>query len=386
MPPGTPVPRRNSLTRAEFVREFMLPNLPVLIGPSATSEWRARREWVDPATGRPNLDFLRSAFGQAAVDVADCGERWFSDQRKSRMPFAEFVDQWKEEIGRRERGEAPEWVGYCKDWHLARDFPEYKAYTLFDGFRDDWLNAWYDARGDDDYRFVYMGCKGTWTPFHADVLKSYSWSSNVCGRKRWVLFYPGQEDLFTDKFGDLVYLSSQADPERFPHFDKAVRIECVQEPGETLYVPSGWYHEVYNLEDTISINHNWINAFNIDFAAHALLAELGRIEASIDHLREGMTAAEWDDQCQLMLRSLAGLDFAGFRDWMKFVASQLAAAVQPLDAAAAVETCTPAMDAATLDVAIAAMSGARIQEALALLNQFPWLNSGAVGHDPAHAD
>lgn len=34
-----------------------------------------------------------------------------------------------------------------------------------------------------DYRFVYLGPAGSWTPLHADVLRSYSWSANVAGRK-----------------------------------------------------------------------------------------------------------------------------------------------------------------------------------------------------------
>jgi hypothetical protein len=58
-------------------------------------------------------------------------------------------------------------------------------------------------------------------------------------------------------------------------------IECIQESGETLFVPSSWFHYVYNLvmvtcisalsvrshipqEDTLSINHNWLNGANID--------------------------------------------------------------------------------------------------------------------------
>ena len=30
---------------------------------------------------------------------------------------------------------------------------------------------------------MYLGPKGTSTAIHADVLRSYSWSTNVCGRK-----------------------------------------------------------------------------------------------------------------------------------------------------------------------------------------------------------
>jgi hypothetical protein len=40
----------------------------------------------------------------------------------------------------------------------------------------------------DDYRFVYLGPATSYTPLHCDVLRSFSWSVNVCGRKRWTLY------------------------------------------------------------------------------------------------------------------------------------------------------------------------------------------------------
>lgn len=51
-----------------------------------------------------------------------------------------------------------------------------------------------------DYRFVYMGPAGSWTPCHADVLRSYSWSANVCGRKRWRLLPPDQAWMLLDRW------------------------------------------------------------------------------------------------------------------------------------------------------------------------------------------
>jgi hypothetical protein len=94
-----------------------------------------------------------------------------------------------------------------------------QAYRLPVYFADDWLNAYYHhkqataagapaAQQQDqaagtgvqssswrggsaraavqvsDYRFLYLGPAGSWTPLHHDVLCSYSWSANVCGRKR----------------------------------------------------------------------------------------------------------------------------------------------------------------------------------------------------------
>ena len=43
--------------------------------------------------------------------------------------------------------------------------------------------------------------QGTSTPLHADVLRSFSWSTNVAGRKRWRLLAPRQTHLLYDRFG-----------------------------------------------------------------------------------------------------------------------------------------------------------------------------------------
>ena len=140
---------------------------------------------------------------------------------------------------------APLW--YCKDMHLAASFPRYHAYTCPPYFQDDWLNEWHDSRrvqqeaqqeqqeqqqaaeqpqqcrrqdwdcgtaavaataasasGAErvsDYRFVYLGPAGTCTPLHADVLRSYSWSANVAGRKRWRLLPPQHAHLVMDRRG-----------------------------------------------------------------------------------------------------------------------------------------------------------------------------------------
>ncbi|ESS32441.1 histone lysine demethylase JMJD4 [Toxoplasma gondii VEG] len=51
-------------------------------------------------------------------------------------------------------------------------------------FEDDWfLKA--PVRDREDYRFAYLGPRGTCTPWHSDVLGTSSWSANVCGVKRW---------------------------------------------------------------------------------------------------------------------------------------------------------------------------------------------------------
>lgn len=141
---------------------------------------------------------------------------------------------------------------------IFQEYPDYVAYTTPLFFVDDWLNMYLDShpmhRDSDianhknevncaDYRFVYIGakgnfyffkscsilcftelgfcasvsypmlqvnvssliiitviwCLGTWTPLHADVFRSYSWSANVCGRKLWLFLAPSQSHLIFDR-------------------------------------------------------------------------------------------------------------------------------------------------------------------------------------------
>lgn len=45
---------------------------------------------------------------------------------------------------------------------FLRAFPEHDVYTTPVYFSSDWLNEYWDAIAVDDYRFVYMGPKGSW--------------------------------------------------------------------------------------------------------------------------------------------------------------------------------------------------------------------------------
>lgn len=155
---------------------------------------------------------------------------------------------------------------YLKDWKFAVAFPSFRLYTRPMYFKEDWLN---DVAGA--YKFVYLGPKHTCTRMHADVLRSYSWSSNVCGKKRWYLVRPEHTHLLKDVFGRVLCPHLHFDLENdlnrvlYPGLKSARKraFEVIQETGETIFVPSGWHHTVENLEDTLSINHNWLNGFNL---------------------------------------------------------------------------------------------------------------------------
>ncbi|KAI8582534.1 hypothetical protein K450DRAFT_170813 [Umbelopsis ramanniana AG] len=294
-----------------FLAEHLLKNEPALIGPALTASWRARTEWAQPIkktttrdhdnhnpTTEPNFQFLFQTFGAAQVQVADCLERDFTDQKRGNMTFAQFIEMWQ--------SNAEESAGryYLKDWHFVKAFPDYHAYEVPDIFEDDWMNEYWPSRDEedpDDYRFVYMGGDGTFTPFHADVYRSYSWSSNICGVKRWTLFPPGQEHLFKDKFGNNVYDIRDVDEKKFPRFSEAKRVVIYQVDGTTLFVPSGWWHQVENIGATISINHNWNNACNLKMMSKSLGSDLAEVCHTISDVKDMMDALEFEQTCQRIL-------------------------------------------------------------------------------------
>jgi len=41
-------------------------------------------------------------------------------------------------------------------------------------------------------------------------------------------------------------------------------IECIQYPGDTIFVPGAWWHAVMNLDHTVAITENVSNAGNFD--------------------------------------------------------------------------------------------------------------------------
>ncbi|KAI4326716.1 hypothetical protein MLD38_032000 [Melastoma candidum] len=316
------------LSYGEFVDRYMAKNLPVVLT-GLMDCWRACRDWVTP-DGKPNLSFFTLNFGASRVQVADCGSREFTDQRRVEMSVSEFVEEWRR---RQECGDIANLAGefrhvlYLKDWHFVREYPDYEAYRTPLFFKDDWLNLYLDhyrmhedsearSETDDvscsDYRFVYMGAKGSWTPLHADVFRSYSWSANVCGKKRWLFLSPSQHHLVFDRHmkHSIYDIYDEVSSTIFPNFEKSVWFECIQESGDIIFVPSGWYHQVHNMDDTISINHNWFNGHNLTWIWDLLSRDYDEAKEYIEDIRD--ICDDFEGLCQRNLAANTGMNFSDF--------------------------------------------------------------------------
>jgi len=350
---GTGILRRHAdeFSYEDFVADFLLPNQPVLIQGTNRS-WRASEEWVT-ADGSVDVDFLREKFGGATVSAMESSReaKAYGGGKCHEMTLREFLDTWwGAESWQKPAGGLTESAPlhltqpaalYLKDWHFVNEFPAYKAYECPPFFRDDWLNDYHDMLHTDagegssrpsivtsDYRFVYLGRKGTWTPIHADVLRSYSWSTNIAGRKRWLLLAPEHTHLLMDRFGrdiapsfNLATQDSDA-ANRFPNLAQAAELaqEVYQGVDEAIFVPSGWHHSVENVEDTLSINHNWVNPYNIHWGWDLMKREHTDAAAAIEDCRELSTPREFEDMVQRNMAANCGMDYFGLARFISAIA------------------------------------------------------------------
>jgi len=172
----------------------------------------------------------------------------------------------------------------------------------------------------NDYKFVYIGPEGSWTPLHSDVFSSYSWSANIVGTKKWIFLPPGEEMKLTDKLGNLVFDLQSPEARGLELKNGEVfKIELIQRTGEVVFVPSGWFHQVHNLQDTISINHNWFNGCNIQKVVSQLVIEFRKVQQELEDCRNESDLSEWNMLCQDLLKTSYGMNLYEILDLLYYI-------------------------------------------------------------------
>jgi hypothetical protein len=108
----------------------------------------------------------------------------------------------------------------------------------------------------------WLGPAGTVTPLHCDYDDNIF--AQIWGTKRIFLAPPHHDEFLYTSEANAILFGSPFDPDA-PDFDKfplarqATMIECVVNPGDLLYVPAGWYHQVRALTFSLSSNR-WARA------------------------------------------------------------------------------------------------------------------------------
>jgi hypothetical protein len=115
---------------------------------------------------------------------------------------------------------------------------------------------------------LWFGPANNITRLHYDVPNNFL--VHLYGRKRITLFAP-QDTARLYPFRTKAYNMSQTDIdkpdfERFPKLAEAQPYEAEIGPGDMLYIPPYWWHQVYSLEIGISANYWWMPRISQYFA------------------------------------------------------------------------------------------------------------------------
>jgi hypothetical protein len=229
------LPSRPGLSRDEFVREFVRLNRPVII-PGAAASWPALVKWTDT--------YLKDRCGSASVNVmmnrggASVAQQYAGVALSTTMRFSDYVDLVAS------GGPTNSYYLVAKNEFFANETTQVLAADV-----SPLSIAGTDCRGGQVK--LWFGPSGTHTPFHYDSKSSLF--VQVRGRKRVRLVSPWHSELMNQQTPWYAAaegkLNTKATDGR-PCFPEAV---VMLEPGDALFIPVGWWHEVTALDVSLSL-------------------------------------------------------------------------------------------------------------------------------------
>lgn len=258
MKPGAAIPRVQQLTPERFVRDYVCRNTPVIVT-DALADWELQARWT-PA-------YLNARFGDEPVQV-------YNDyfDLLDLLPLSDYLQRHGGDGGAR-----TSFVPYVRWYSKFRDVDFAWADTVFERLRDNWARPYFLP--DTDFllplapppqtadpvtdafpaKALFISGPGARTGLHVDPWSSDAVLCQVFGRKAWLMYAPDQSSAVTAA-GECVD-PDDPDPARFPHFDRVVpRYVFTLHPGESVYVPHGWFHHVRSETMSISLSWNFVHS------------------------------------------------------------------------------------------------------------------------------
>ncbi|XP_042023312.1 F-box protein At1g78280-like isoform X1 [Salvia splendens] len=244
------VERKENMSFEEFHMDYDCLK-PVMISGLADN-WPARKSWTS--------EELLLKYPETKFRISQ------RSSKKVSMKFKDYVSYTQVQ-----HDEDPLYIFSDEFGEVAPDL--LKEYSVPHIFKEDYFDV-LDIDQRPSYRWLIIGPERSGASWHVDPGLTSAWNTLLCGRKRWALYPPGRVPLgvtmhVNENDGD-VDIEGPSSLQWWLDFypllaDADKPIECTQLPGETIYVPSGWWHCVLNLETTIAVTQNFVNSKNFEF-------------------------------------------------------------------------------------------------------------------------
>lgn len=219
---------RSDLPYAEFVRQYQSPRLPVILS-DAIADWDALKKWTP--------DYLKQTIGDRNVPFRglaedQCTFHELTDRILNSTPTCPSTYMQNVDVER----DLPELYADIRP-RIRYAVPDWKSSRLMP---KDWLYT------NNIEAFFYGGGGTRLAGLHYDYYGVDAFISQVYGDKEFLIFSPEDTQYLYPKEEDPVNSCidnpMQPDLERFPLFREAHPIRFILRPGQTLYVPNGWWH------------------------------------------------------------------------------------------------------------------------------------------------
>ncbi len=233
------VEKRSGVSRDEFLERYVWGSRPVVLTDLA-HDWPAMKRW-SPSD-------LKARFGHLDVEVqmdrgADALYEQNKMQHRRQVRLSDFVDKV---VG---GGPTNEYYLTANNEMLRR--PEFAPLMKDIGSMPPYCQAADLARSAS----FWFGPAGTLTPLHHDTLMLLH--TQVVGRKRWRFISPLQTSMVYNAFEVYSPIDiDKPDLSRYPLFAQATIFDVVVEPGETMFLPLGWWHQVTSLDLSLSFSYS----------------------------------------------------------------------------------------------------------------------------------
>ena len=230
----TPIDVVEDITQEEFRKKYLIPRKPVVIRNMAKN-WPAYQKWT--------MEYMKETVGDVEVPLYDSSKADPSapiNASAAKMKFGDYID-------------------------LIQREPTDLRIFLFDPIKsapkllEDYLSPKELMGGFlDKYPNMFFGGKGSVTFLHYDIDMAHIFHTHFNGRKHILLFdYKWKDRLYKIPYATYAledYDISNPDFEKFPALDGVEGIECFLEHGDTLFMPTGWWHWMKYLDGSFSIS------------------------------------------------------------------------------------------------------------------------------------
>lgn len=215
------VDRRTGLTRDSFKEEYLIPRKPVVFT-DLMDTWPAKTKW--------SIEHLKSNYGHIKVPLYS--ENYSKPGKGYMSPDREAT--FKEYLTMLEAGPCPYRLFLFNIFLHAHDMcKDFSIPKIMDGFYS-------------EFPYMFFGGQGTWVALHYDIDLSHVFLNQFHGRKRVVLFPPEESrKLYQHPYTVASYIDvNNPDYDTYPALRQVKGYEAMLQPGETIFMPSGYWHYI----------------------------------------------------------------------------------------------------------------------------------------------